>query len=177
MPTELITRPLLALPEGTTAGDAQRLAQALDTHGVAGVLRQLDAVTTLMQGLQQTTAPARMPRRKSNPERCGQPNRAGNPCRRHLPCSWHRPDGGAALVTSAEATDTPAEVLESELSPEPVAGEPPAIVRQKPSGCPKCDTHSSSICREHLPGGVSEWVCRTCGWRKPIENSALAPAA
>ena len=174
MPTELITRPLLALPEGTTAGDAQRLAQALDIHGVAGVLRLLDAVTTLMQGLQQTTASARAPRQKSNPERCGQPNRAGNPCRRHLPCSWHRPDGGEAPFTGVETAEAPAEDPETELSPQPAAGEPQAIMRQKPSGCPKCDARASSICRERLPGGMSEWVCRTCGWRKPIENSAPA---
>ena len=177
MPTELITRPLLALPEGTTAGDARRLAQALDTHGVAGVLRQLDAVTILMQSLQVAAPPARTPRQKSNPDRCGQPNRTGKPCRRHMPCSWHRPDSGEAVVTGVGADEAPAEALEAEPLPEPVAGEPQTVAKQKPSGCPKCDAGVGSICRERVPGGMSEWVCRTCGWRKPIENSALAPAA
>lgn len=174
MPTELINRPTLVLPEGTAAGDAQRLAQALDTHGVAGVLRQLDAVATLMQGLQEPAAPARMPGWKPNAERCGRPTRVGKPCRRHLPCSWHRPDGGDAVVADAKVVDTPAG--EAELPPEPIADEPKVNVKQKPSRCPKCGASASSIYRERLPGGMSEWICRPCGWRKPIETPVPAAA-
>ena len=183
MSVELIDRPVLALPADTDPADARRLAQALDAHGVSGVLRQLDAVAQLVQGL---SAPAvapseepvrRPPRRPAGGDaRCGHPTLSGKLCRRRLPCFWH----GPASEPSAEAVEPVAEEPMSEPVAEEPMSEPESVTTasvrgRKPAACPKCGGSAAGISRERLPDGVTAWRCQPCGWRE--ESPAPAAAA
>ena len=141
MPTELINRLTIVLPEDTAESDAQRLADALNTHGVAGVLRQLDAVARLMQGLQEPAPPLRPPRTDNETRRCGQTTRTGKTCRRHLPCFWHQPADEALAVVSVEAADTPVASPDAELRPNRRRASPKGLrgksQRYAPSAAPR----------------------------------------
>lgn len=174
MPTELINRPTIVLPEDTAEGDALRLADALNTHGVAGVVRQLDAVARLMQGLQEPAPPLRPPRTDNDTRRCGQLTRTGKTCRRHLPCFWHQPADEAANIMSVTTADQPVAAPDAELSPKPPEGVSQRAAGQKPAVCPKCGAPAGSICREQLPGGVMAWKCQPCGWREELPQPAAA---
>lgn len=174
MPTELINRPAIVLPEDTAEDDAQRLADALNTHGVAGVVRQLDAVARLMQGLQEPAPPLPPPRTGNDARRCGHPTRTGKTCRRRLPCFWHQPADEAATIVSVATADTPAAAPETELSPQPPESVSQRAAGQKPAVCPKCGAPAGSICREQLPGGVTAWKCQPCGWREELPQPAAA---
>ena len=174
MPTELINSPTIVLPEDTAEGDAMRLADALNTHGVAGVVRQLDAVARLMQGLQEPAPPLRPPRTDNDTRRCGQLTRTGKTCRRHLPCFWHQPADEAATIVSVATADTPVAAPETELSPKPPESVSQMSMGQKPAVCPKCGAPAGNICREQLPGGVTAWKCQPCGWREELPQPAAA---
>lgn len=171
MSVELIDRPVLALPADTDLADARRLAQALEVHGVPGVLRQLDAVAQLLQGL---SAPA--PRRPAvDDARCGHPTLSGKLCRRRLPCFWHGPAAEPTAEVVAPVAEVVSEPVAEELKAEPESVTTSPVRGRKPAACPKCGGAGAGISRERLPDGVTAWRCQPCGWRE--ESPAPAAAA
>lgn len=182
MSVELIDRPVLALPADTDPADARRLAQALVVHGVPGVLRQLDAVAQLMQGLSApAAAPAERPvgrpirRPAADDARCGHPTLSGKLCRRRLPCFWHGPAADPSAEVVAPVAEVLSEPVAEELLPEPESVTTSPVRGRKPAACPKCGGAGAGISRERLPDGVTAWRCQPCGWRE--ESPAPAAAA
>ena len=174
MPTELIDRPVLVLPEGTDAADSRRLAQALDAHGVAGVLRQLDAVAQLMRVLSEPEPiSAPVEHRTADTSRCGHLTRTGKVCRRRMPCFWHQPDEEAVVAVAEPDLERIAELPAIAVSPEPEAEVTRPLAGRKPASCPKCGGGAAGISRERLPEGVMAWRCQPCGWH---EELPLTPA-
>lgn len=94
--------PVLVLPAGTEAAEAERLSRLLDAHGVSGLLGAMDAVAAMVSVPATGSKPA--PARKKTTAKpkgkagstssagpwCGQPNRSGMPCRRPPSCPYHR---------------------------------------------------------------------------------------
>ena len=96
--------PVLVLPAGTEATEAERLSVLLDNHGVSGLLGALDAVAAMVSAPATDRKPLsernsgtakRKGKRTSawyDKPRCGLPNRSGMPCGRPVgACPYHRP--------------------------------------------------------------------------------------
>lgn len=96
--------PVLVLPAGTEATEAERLSVLLDNHGVSGLLGALDAVAAMVSApatdrkpvLERNSGTAKRKGKRTSAwydkPRCGLPNRSGMPCGRPVgACPYHRP--------------------------------------------------------------------------------------